>query len=152
MGGRDRARSVIELTRIELTRRYEFPAAHVLSHPALSEEQNQATYGKCANPNGHGHNYAVEVTVTGPVDERTGRIVPPELLDRIFDERIRSRFSRRLLNDDEAFSDCVPTAENIALAIHAGLATEVASRSSAELVRVKVVETRRNSCISGVLA
>lgn len=134
---------------IELTRRYEFPAAHVLSHPSLSDAQNEAIYGKCANPNGHGHNYAVEVTVTGPVDERTGRILPPELLDRIFDDRIRSRFSRRLLNDDEAFRDRVPTAENIALTIHTALAPELARRSAAELVRVKVVETRRNSCTTG---
>ncbi len=137
---------------MELTRRYAFPAAHVLSHPSLSAEKNEAIYGRCANPNGHGHNYDVEVTVTGPLDERTGRIVPIELLDRIFDERIRARFSRRLLNDDEAFRDRVPTAENIALVIHESLATEVANRSGAEVVRVKIIETRNNSCTSGALA
>ncbi len=137
---------------MELTRRYAFGAAHVLRHPSLSDERNEAVYGRCANPNGHGHNYNVEVTVTGPVDERTGRIVPIELLDRIFDERIRARFSRRLLNDDPAFRDRVPTAENIALVIEESLATEVANRSSAELVRVKIIETRNNSCTSGALA
>ena len=137
---------------MELTRRYAFPAAHVLSHPSLSAEKNEAIYGRCANPNGHGHNYDVEVTVTGPLDERTGRIVPIELLDRIFDERVRARFSRRLLNDDEAFRDRVPTAENIALVIHESLATEVANRSGAEVVRVKIIETRNNSCTSGALA
>ena len=79
---------------IELTLRYGFPAAHILSQPALSEAENWAIYDKCANPNGHGHNYEVEVTVTGPMDERTGRILSPDLLDRIFEERIESRFAR----------------------------------------------------------
>jgi 6-pyruvoyltetrahydropterin/6-carboxytetrahydropterin synthase len=137
---------------IELTCRYGFPAAHILSQPSLSEAENWATYGKCANPNGHGHNYEVEVTVTGPVDERTGRIVSPDLLDRIFEERVGSRFATKLLNDDEAFRDRVPTAENIALVIHETLADEVAKRSSAEVIRVKIVETRHNSCISGDIA
>ncbi len=137
---------------IELTRRYGFPAAHILSQPSFSAEQNLVTYGKCANPNGHGHNYEVEITVTGPIDERTGRILSPDLLDRIFEERVESRFARRLLNDDEAFRDRVPTAENIALVLHEVLADEVAKRSSAEVTRVKIVETRHNSCISGAIA
>jgi len=137
---------------IELTRRYGFPAAHILSQSDLSEEENLAIYGKCANPNGHGHNYEVEVTVAGPTDERTGRILSPDLLDRIFEERVESRFARRLLNDDEAFRERVPTAENIAIVIHETLANEVARRSSAEVIRVKIVETRHNSCISGAPA
>jgi 6-pyruvoyltetrahydropterin/6-carboxytetrahydropterin synthase len=137
---------------IELTRRYGFPAAHILSQSSFSAEENWATYGKCANPNGHGHNYGVEVTVTGPIDERTGRILSPDLLDRIFEERVESRFARRLLNDDEAFRDRVPTAENIALVLHEVLADEVAKRSSADVIRVKIVETRHNSCISGAIA
>ncbi len=137
---------------IELTRRYGFPAAHILSQPSFSAEQNRVTYGKCANPNGHGHNYEVEITLTGPIDERTGRILSPDLLDRIFEERVESRFARRLLNDDEAFRDRVPTAENIALVLHEVLADEVAKRSSAEVVRVKIVETRNNYCSSGAIA
>ena len=136
---------------IQLTRRYDFPAAHVLCHPSFSAEENERMYGKCANPNGHGHNYGVEVTVTGPIDARTGRIIEPALLDEIFDERIRARFSQRLLNEDEAFRQQVPTAENIALVIHASLAAGVAARSSARVVGVQIVETHRNSCISGVL-
>jgi 6-pyruvoyltetrahydropterin/6-carboxytetrahydropterin synthase len=137
---------------IELTRRYGFPAAHILSQSSFSAEENWATYGKCANPNGHGHNYGVEITVTGPIDERTGRILSPDLLDQIFEERVESRFARRLLNDDEAFRDRVPTAENIALVLHEVLADEVAKRSSADVIRVKIVETRHNSCISGAIA
>jgi 6-pyruvoyltetrahydropterin/6-carboxytetrahydropterin synthase len=134
---------------IELTRRYGFPAAHILRDASLSEVENRTIYGKCANPNGHGHNYGVEVTLTGPIDERTGWIVSPDLLDRIFEERVGSRFARKLLNDDEAFRDRVPTAENIAIVIHETLADEVAKRSRAEVVRVKIVETRHNSFMSG---
>ena len=137
---------------IELTRRYRFPAAHILSQPSLGAEANRAIYGKCANPNGHGHDYEVEVTLTGPIDERTGRILSPDLLDRIFEERVESRFARRLLNDDEAFRDRVPTAENIAVVLHETLAEGVAKKSLAEVVRVRVVETRHNSCISGAIA
>jgi 6-pyruvoyltetrahydropterin/6-carboxytetrahydropterin synthase len=136
---------------IALTRRYEFPAAHVLRHPSFSEEENQRVYGRCANPGGHGHNYGVEVTVTGPVDEGTGRIIAPELLDRIFAERVRSRFAHRLLNEDAAFIRLVPTAENIATVLHAGLSESVAERSSARVIGVRVVETNRNSCTYGEL-
>ena len=136
---------------MELTRRYEFPAAHVLEHLSLSPEENEKIYGNCANPNGHGHNYEVEVTITGPIDEQTGQIFPLVLLDQLFDACIESRFASRMLNDDEAFADLVPTAENIAAVIHATLATEVANLGRAEVVRIKIVETRNNSCISGAL-
>jgi len=136
---------------IALTRRYEFPAAHALRHPSWSEAENHRIYGKCANPAGHGHNYRVEVTVTGPVDECTGRIIAPELLDRIFEERVRARFAHRLLNDDATFSRLVPTAENFATVIHAGLSESVAERSSARVLAVRVVETNRNSCTYGEL-
>ena len=94
----------------------------------------------------------VEITVTGPIEERTGRILSPDLLDRIYEERVESRFARRLLNDDEAFRDRVPTAENIALVLHEVLADEVAKRSSANVIRVKIVETRNNSCTTGAIA
>jgi len=136
---------------IEVTRRYAFSAAHILREASLSDAENRAIYGKCANPNGHGHNYGVEVTLTGPVDARTGRIISPDLLDRIFEERVASRFATRLLNEDEAFRERVPTAENIALAIHEAIADEVAKRTSAEVRRVKIVETRRNSFTSGAI-
>jgi 6-pyruvoyltetrahydropterin/6-carboxytetrahydropterin synthase len=136
---------------MELTRRYAFSAAHVLAQPSLSAQDNERIYGKCANPNGHGHNYDVEVTITGPLDEQTGRIFPLDILDQIFDEHVGSHFTNRLLNDIEAFQDLVPTAENIAVVIHEALATQVASRGRAEVTRVKIVETRNNSCISGAL-
>ena len=135
---------------IEVTRRYRFPAAHVLCQPALSDEGNRRLYGKCANPNGHGHDYGVEVTVTGRVDPRGGRVVEPDLLDAIFDERVRARFSHRHLNDDPLFATRVPTAENFAAAIYDRLAGPVRERSGAILARVRVTETRKNSFSYGV--
>ena len=134
---------------IQLTRRYHFPAAHVLRHPSFSDAENACVYGKCANPAGHGHNYGVEVTVTGPVDEGSGRVIDPDLLDAIVEQRVLARFSHRLLNEDEAFADLVPTAENLARVIHGELAAPVARRSGARLARVRVVETRKNSFACG---
>jgi 6-pyruvoyltetrahydropterin/6-carboxytetrahydropterin synthase len=130
---------------ITLTRRYEFPAAHVLRHPALSDAENRRIYGKCANPNGHGHDYGVEVTVGGPIDDGTGSILATELLDAIFEERIGRRFGHSDLNRDPAFAERVPTAENIALVFHDELAPAIAARSSARLVRVRIRETPRNT-------
>ena len=128
---------------IQLTRRYRFPAAHVLSHPSFSDERNREIYGKCANP--HGHDYGVEVTVAGPVDERSGRVIDPQRLDAIFEERILARFSHRLLNEDEIFSQQVPTAENVAAVIYERLSGPLAACGTARLLRVRVLETRRNS-------
>ncbi len=134
---------------VRLTRRYRFPAAHVLAHPSFSAPQNERTYGKCANPAGHGHDYGIEVTVEEPVDARTGRVVEPELLDRIVEARVLERFSHRMLNDDPLFRDQVPTAENIARVIHQRVAGPVADETDACVVRVRVEETRRNSFIYG---
>ena len=130
---------------IELTRRYGFPAAHILSQSSFSAEKNRAIYGKCANPNGHGHNYGVEVTVTGPVDGASGQIIPLERLDALFDERVRGPFSHRMLNELSPFAGRVPTAENIAVVIHEQLAEGVSCCGDAHLARVRVVETARNS-------
>lgn len=134
---------------IRLTRRYAFPAAHVLSHPSLSAEENLRIYGKCANPNGHGHNYGVEVTVEGPFDPLDGRIVDPDVLDGLFEEYIGSRLGHRMLNEDAWFRDLVPTAENIALVIHRELEAPVTEGTTARLTAVRVVETRKNSFVYG---
>lgn len=134
---------------IEVTHRYRFPAAHVLRSDRLSDAENEATYGLCANPNGHGHDYGVEVTVGGEVDPRSGRLCPPEALDAIFEERVASRFGHRMLNDDPAFAERVPTAENIARAVHERLEEPIAARCGARLVRVRVIETRNNSFVYG---
>ena len=68
---------------IGLTRRYRFPAAHVLSHPDLSQDENERIYGKCANPAGHGHDYGLEITVAGPIDPESGRIIDRDVLDAL---------------------------------------------------------------------
>lgn len=129
---------------IRLTRRYKFPAAHVLSNPTLSDAENDEIFGKCANPHGHGHNYEIEVTVTGPIDERTGQIIPPELFDRIFEETIIRRYSHTLLNDCEGFAQRVPTTENFAEVVYRDLEPELARRSSGRLLGVRLTETPRN--------
>jgi 6-pyruvoyltetrahydropterin/6-carboxytetrahydropterin synthase len=134
---------------IRLTRRYCFPAAHVLASPLLSEQQNRRTYGKCANPGGHGHDYGVEVTVAGPVDEESGEVMSRSRLDAIVEERVLSRFGHRLLNEDELFRERVPTAENLAQAIYERLEAPVAAAGSARLLRVRVRETRRNAFAYG---
>jgi 6-pyruvoyltetrahydropterin/6-carboxytetrahydropterin synthase len=134
---------------IEVTRRYRFPAAHVLRSDELSDAQNEAVYGLCANPNGHGHDYGVEVTVGGEVDPRSGQLCPPDALDAVFDEQVTRRFGHRLLNDDPVFADRVPTAENIARTLHERLEGPVAACCGGRLVRVRVIETRRNAFVYG---
>ena len=134
---------------IELTRRYRFPAAHVLARDDFSAERNQQIYGKCANPGGHGHNYEIEVSVCGPVDARTGEVMSRPRLDALVDERVLQRFAHRLLNDDALFAQRVPTAENIARAIHAQLEAPIAAAGGVRLARVRVHETRKNSFVTG---
>ncbi len=135
---------------IALTRRYRFPAAHVLRHPDLSDADNARIYGKCANPAGHGHDYGIEITIAGDVDRSTGQIFPRARLDALVAERVLDRFGHSLLNDDPAFTAVVPTAENIALAAFDELAPAIASaRPGARLVRVRLEETRKNSFETG---
>jgi 6-pyruvoyltetrahydropterin/6-carboxytetrahydropterin synthase len=129
---------------ISVTRRYRFPAAHVLRSRALSDAENVSLYGQCANPSGHGHNYGLEVCVAGERDPRTGWIVPPEACDEIVRTRILDRFDHRLLNDDPLFRDLVPTAENIAIAVYRELAAPLGKAGSGRLARVGIIETPRN--------
>jgi 6-pyruvoyltetrahydropterin/6-carboxytetrahydropterin synthase len=135
---------------IALTRRYRFPAAHILASDRFSAAENARIYGKCANPAGHGHDYAVEVTVAGPVDPRSGGVLPRAQLDALVEARVVSRFGHRMLNDDPAFRTLVPTAENICAVIHEELAAPIAAQG-ARLVRVRVEETRRNAFTLGEL-
>lgn len=129
---------------ITLTRRYRFPAAHVLRSPRLSDSENERTYGKCANPAGHGHDYGLEVSIAGPLDARSGTILAVDRLDAIVQKRVLDRLSHRLLNDDPWFETRVPTAEQIALVLEAELAAAIAAESSARLVGIRLLETRRN--------
>jgi 6-pyruvoyltetrahydropterin/6-carboxytetrahydropterin synthase len=136
---------------IQLTRRYKFPAAHVLSNPRLSDQENDQIFGKCANPNGHGHNYAFEVTLTGPIDKRTGQIISSALFDEIFDETIAQPYSYKLLNSCDAFAALVPTSENFVEVVYRDLEPEVARRSSGKLLGVRLTETPRNIFQYGAL-
>ena len=116
----------------------------MLSCASISSEENEAIYGKCANPNGHGHDYGLEVTVRGVVDPRSGQIVSLSNLDALVRERVLTRFGHALLNDLPEFRELVPTAENIADVIFRILAGPVADLGEISLDRVSLVETRRN--------
>jgi len=134
---------------ISLTRRYRFPAAHVLRRGDWSEDENVRVYGKCAHRNGHGHDYGIELTVTGPLDPTSGRVLDPARLDALVRERVLERFSHRMLNEDPLFERLVPTAENLALAIQRELAEPLAHAGTARLLNVRVVETPRNTFDTG---
>jgi 6-pyruvoyltetrahydropterin/6-carboxytetrahydropterin synthase len=126
-----------------LTRRYAFSAAHVLARPDWDAERNRSTYGKCANPAGHGHNYLLEVTVSGAVDPHSGRVLLPEVLDRAVQERVLRHVGGRFLNRElEAFRVRVPTAENIARFAWEALDGQV---GPAVLDAVRLEETAKNS-------
>jgi 6-pyruvoyltetrahydropterin/6-carboxytetrahydropterin synthase len=129
---------------LELTRRYRLPAAHVLANPLLSVSENDKIFGKCANENGHGHNYEFEVTITGPVDETTGQILPTEQLDSIFAETIADQYSHKLLNQCESFDSLVPTTENFAKIVYRELGPALEHLRPVRLVRVRLTETPRN--------
>ena len=130
-----------------VTRSYRFAASHRLHAPQLSEEQNQAIYGKCNNPFGHGHNYVLEVTARGPVDD-SGRALDPVRLDDLVRQQVLTPFSHRNLNTDvNSFAVQVPTSENLAVEICRGLKENWAAVFPGEwpkLERVRIAETARN--------
>ena len=131
-----------------LTRRYHFSASHRLHSNRISDEANQELYGKCNNPYGHGHNYEVEVTVSGPVDSRTGRVADIEHLDALVKTHVAEPFDHRNLNEEVAeFEQLVPTTENLGVIIdrrlRAAWTTAFPERTPA-LERVRIYETARN--------
>lgn len=129
-----------------LTVQTHFSAAHRLALPELSFEENSEIYGKCARPNGHGHNYHIEVSVTGEMDARTGMIIDLVALQKVIDDYVVEPFDHTFLNKDiPYFTEIVPTAENIAVYI-AQLLQEPISKLGAELDKVKLIESPNNSC------
>ena len=99
---------------MRLTSRYRFSASHRLDTAALSSEENRKLYGKCNNPHGHGHDYVLEITVDGPVDQ-SGQVVNREAMDALVRERVLARLDHKNLNDIEPFNEAKnPSAENIA--------------------------------------
>ncbi len=122
-----------------------FSAAHRLALPRLSEEENRKIYGKCASPNGHGHNYQVEVTVKGQIDERTGMIADLVDLQSAIAHHVIEKFDHTFLNKDVSyFTSVVPTAENIVIHICHLLCQPIAD-AGATLHKVKLIESKNNS-------
>lgn len=125
-------------TMIYLTRKADFSSAHFYCNPAWSEEKNREVFGKCANANGHGHNYTLEVTVAGEVDPVTGFVVDLKLLKDILEEQVVSVYDHRHLNHEvPEFASVIPTTENIAVAIWNRLDGKI---PNAKLHRVRVFE------------
>jgi len=125
-----------------LTRRYLFSASHRLHCQQLSEDENRATYGKCNNPYGHGHNYALEVTVSGQVNPQTGMICDLVDLDNAVRREVLGRFDHQNLNVRQEFKTAVPTTENLSEVIFNILKQ---SFTAAHLERVRLEETMMNS-------
>ena len=130
---------------MQVTSRYRFAAAHRLHTSALSAEENRKLYGKCNNPFGHGHDYILDVTVEGAVDE-TGLVVNREAFDAVVRKAVLDKLDHKNLNVDLAeFADDVPTTENLAMLIRDYLTA--AWTLSAKLVRVRISETERNTFV-----
>ena len=128
-----------------LTIRTHFAAAHRLARPELSAEQNDAIYGKCARPHGHGHNYLLEVTVRGAIDPRTGMVCDLAALQQQVDALVVEPFDHTFLNKDVAhFATTVPTAENIALHI-ADLLSAPVAELGATLHKIRLQESPNNA-------
>ncbi len=125
-----------------LTRRYSFAASHRLHSPRLSEEENQRTYGKCNNPYGHGHNYVIEISVSGPVDPPTGMIANLTELDRFVEHEVLDTLDHTYLNEDvPVFRERVPTSENLCMEIY----DRLRAFPGARLERVRLEETSLNT-------
>ena len=128
-----------------LTIRTHFAAAHRLAREDLPQSENEKIFGKCARQNGHGHNYLVDITVKGSIDPRTGMICDLSKLQKIIDDLIVEKYDHTFLNKDiPHFSNCVPTAENIALHISDELNLPIKSLG-AQLHKVKLQESPNNA-------
>lgn len=128
--------------KVKVSRKEHFNAAHRLYNPAWSDEKNAQVFGKCSNPNYHGHNYEIIVTLTGTPDPETGYVFDMKLLSDLIREHITSKFDHKNLNlDTEYFKSLNPTAENIAVVIWKILRDKI--DSSLDL-KITLYETERN--------
>jgi len=124
---------------IYVTRRAEFSASHFYHNPDLSPEENQRIFGKCANPHGHGHNYAVEVTVAGDIDPTTGMVMDLKDLKKLLESEVLELMDHKFLNKEvPAFSSRIPTTENIAIEIWKMIEPKL---RLGKLHRIKLYET-----------
>lgn len=127
---------------IFLTRRATFSASHYYWNPDWTEEKNHAVFGRCANRNGHGHNYTLEVTVAGEPDPVTGFVVDLKWLKDVIEDRILSAWDHRHFNlDVPEFASAMPTTENIAIAAWRRLEPAITAAKGARLSRIRVYET-----------
>jgi 6-pyruvoyltetrahydropterin/6-carboxytetrahydropterin synthase len=129
------------MAKAHLSRRYRFSASHRLHSDQMSEDENRDTYGKCNNPHGHGHNYVLEVTVSGQVD-RNGMVCDLVDLDECVKREVVTRFDLENLNMRPEFADSVPTTENLCTVIYDILKREF---RQAHLERVRLEETMMNA-------
>ena len=128
--------------KVELGRRYRFAASHRLHSEKLSAKENSRVYGKCNNPYGHGHNYVVEISVSGTVDPATGMIANLADLDGFVEREVIEAFDHRSLNEEvAAFREKVPTTENVCIEIY----DRLKHFPKAKLERVRIEETANNS-------
>lgn len=127
---------------IYITRRETFSAAHRLFRPELSDEENFQLFGKCSNPNWHGHNYILEVTVAGEIDPKTGFVLDIKELKKIIKENVIDYVDHKNLNlDTEFLKGLMPTSENICIAIWNQLYNKI---PKGKLYSVKLYETENN--------
>jgi 6-pyruvoyltetrahydropterin/6-carboxytetrahydropterin synthase len=124
---------------VYLTRKAEFSASHFYHNPNFTPEENQRIFGKCNNPHGHGHNYTLEVTVKGTVDERSGFVMDLKQLKDIMNREVLDGIDHRHLNYEvPEFKQQIPTTENLAIAIWRRLEGKL--DGGARLYRVRVYE------------
>lgn len=127
---------------VTVTRRLQFNAAHRVHNPALSPDENDALFGKCNNPNWHGHNYTLEVSVTGPIDPKTGYVMDLARLKNLVNDAVVAQVDHRNFNLDVPFmKDVNPTSENIIVAFWKEIEPLVAP---ARLERLRLWETDNN--------
>ena len=133
---------------IRATRKYRISASHRLHAQSLNEADNRALYGKCNNPFGHGHNYEIAITVEGPLDDWSGRVVDPSRLDNLVRRVVVEPMDHRYLNQEvPEFRDSVPTSENLGREIARRLRAEWDTTfppNGPKLDKVVIAETGRN--------
>ena len=128
--------------KVTVSRKAHFNAAHRLYRKDWSDEQNDAIFGKCSNPNFHGHNYELIVSVTGPIDSNTGYVMDMKVLKDYIKSEVEDVFDHKNLNIEvPEFADTIPTAENIIVVIYNKLKKILTSEQSMEVV---LYETPRN--------
>lgn len=130
------------MPQVTVTRRLQFNAAHRVHNPALSDDENRTLFGKCNNPNWHGHNYVLDVSVRGEVSERTGYVMDLAVLKRIVETHVIDRVDHKNFNLDVDFMrGTIPTSENIVVAFWRLIEPLVAP---ARLTRIVLWETSNN--------